>query len=213
MEKVCPIVFGAHKGHQSRKNSLNNTWSTAHDSASSSDESSNNGEGMLSMGLGLSGQNLLHSVSRRRHSSDDACESVKPNKSIMEVNPHYLDVVQMDSKSTKTWPPKVIWQQQRALSPQNPAVGSHREAQPAAMMMPKDTLNVHPPLTPQWSDPVTFRNQPGWSYMTGSTPVSPAGSMTMIPHGYMPPMSSPGHPLTRGHPKLDRRPAHPGHFS
>ncbi|KAJ8041661.1 hypothetical protein HOLleu_12547 [Holothuria leucospilota] len=201
---------GREPDNSSRKNSLNNTWSTAPDSASSSDESSNNGESALSMGLGLSGQNLLHSVSRRRHSSDDACDGIKPNDPMIDVNPHFLDVVQMDSKSTKTWPPKVIWQPQRALSPQNPAVGSHREMQPP--MAPKDTLNVHPPLTPQWSDPVTFRNQQGWGYMTGSTPVSPAGSMSMIPHGYLPPNSSPGQPMQRGHPKLDRRPAHPGHF-
>lgn len=107
----------------SRKNSLNNTWSTAPDSASSSDESSNNGESALSMGLGLSGQNLLHSVSRRWV----FCLLVKPYQALFTLL-NVLDPCKDDLHISQKW--TLSHKCFEIMPPQNLVLPTHSQLSP-----------------------------------------------------------------------------------
>ncbi|XP_022092063.1 uncharacterized protein KIAA0355-like isoform X2 [Acanthaster planci] len=192
---------------------LSHSFTGQQDSGSSSDESGENGDTAFSMGLGLTGPNFVASVNRRRHSSGGE-EVVHHGRSFDPTGQaamKYLEVAQMEPKSTKTWPPKVLWQ--RPVSPNNGA------SQPSAPypVPPQEQLLVHPPLTPQWSDPVTLRQPPMWPPTGGSTPVSPAGSLSRLTPiqpgqqgslgggavGGLGCVQSGG--ISRAHPKLDRK--------
>ncbi|XP_038070154.1 granule associated Rac and RHOG effector protein 1-like [Patiria miniata] len=194
---------------------LSHSFSGQHDSGSSSDESGENGDTAFSMGLGLTGPNFVASVNRRRHSSggEEVIHHGRSFDPTGQAAMKYLEVAQMEPKSTKTWPPKVLWQ--RPVSPNDgatPTPGPYP-------LPPQEQLLVHPPLTPQWSDPVTLRQPPMWPPTGGSTPVSPAGSMSRLA-----PMQQPvqqgvpggsavggmggvqgGAGMARAHPKLDRK--------
>ncbi|XP_030831662.1 uncharacterized protein LOC115920287 [Strongylocentrotus purpuratus] len=131
---------------------------------------------------------------------------------------HYLDVIPMDKNGTKTWPPKMIWQ--RPNSPQPPTLGTGGPPSGGSGGSPGGSthqlwhhqspsiehLNVHAPLTPQWSDPLSLRQPSVWA--PSSTPVSPSGSMNAIATSSTATSHSQGaspNLSIRGHPKLDRR--------
>ncbi|XP_071785449.1 granule associated Rac and RHOG effector protein 1-like [Asterias amurensis] len=193
---------------------LSHSFSGQHDSGSSSDESAENGDIAFATGLGLTGPNFVASVNRRRHSSGG--EEVIHGRGFdpsAQIAMKYLEVAQMELKgSTKTWPPKVLWQ--RPVTPNDGASPT-----PGPYPLPaQEQLHVHAPLTPQWSDPVTLRQSSMWPPTGGSTPVSPAGSMTRLAQSQ--PVLAQSQPVLRGggavggiqggehprgHPKLDRK--------
>eukprot|EP00057_Strongylocentrotus_purpuratus_P018662 XP_011673136.1 PREDICTED: uncharacterized protein KIAA0355 isoform X1 [Strongylocentrotus purpuratus] len=205
-----------------RNENLNNTWSNpAHDSGSSSDEASNSGENpntlMSMVHSSPAGAGLLTPVSRRHSSGEDTLHG-KPFCPSPELNMHYLDVIPMDKNGTKTWPPKMIWQ--RPNSPQPPTLGTGAPPPGGSGGSPGGSthqlwhhqspsiehLNVHAPLTPQWSDPLSLRQPSVWA--PSSTPVSPSGSMNAIATSSTATSHSQGaspNLSIRGHPKLDRR--------
>nr|XP_054748466.1 granule associated Rac and RHOG effector protein 1-like isoform X2 [Lytechinus pictus] len=211
-----------------RNENLNNTWSNpAHDSGSSSDEASNSGENpntLLSMvHSSPAGSGLLTPVSRRHSSGEDTLHG-KPFCPSPEPIMHYLDVIPTDKTGTKTWPPKMVWQ--RPNSPQPPPLGTGAPPGGGAtgslgsstnqlwhhQSPSREHLNVHAPLTPQWSDPLSLRAPSVWA--PSSTPVSPSGSMNTIATSSTATSHSQGaspNLSIRGHPKLDRRYAYTYH--
>nr|XP_006813803.1 PREDICTED: uncharacterized protein KIAA0355-like [Saccoglossus kowalevskii] len=170
--------------HNSNNNNdpLSMSWTGGQDSGSSSDDSSsNNGENVFNMGLGLTAPDLVASLNRRRHSSGGEHDN--------EDNQHkkYLDVM-MESNTTKTWPPKLVWQ--RAPSKPPPPTNNQN-----FRMLSLDHLGLHPSIASQWGDPLP----------QGSSVWSTADSPSNVP-ATNPPVSfnSPGQSV-RTHPKLDRK--------
>ncbi|XP_077982714.1 granule associated Rac and RHOG effector protein 1-like isoform X2 [Glandiceps talaboti] len=161
------------------------SWSAGQDSGSSSDDSSsNNGENVFSMGLGLAGPDLVAAVNRRRHSSGGEHDNEDDHMK-------YLDVM-MESKSTKTWPPKIFCQRSPSKSPPPPQFTNQN-----VHLMPHDHLGIHPSLAAQWSDPLNrssvWSNTPTSSQVATTSP-----SPLTFGHGVT-------NPASRNHPKLDRR--------
>ncbi|XP_070574395.1 granule associated Rac and RHOG effector protein 1-like [Ptychodera flava] len=183
---------------QEANNNESVSWSTAggstgagglggcQDSGSSSDESSsNNGENVFSMGLGLAGPDLVAAINRRRHSSGGEHENE-------DDHIKFLDVM-MESKTTKTWPPKLLWQRgPPSKVPPFPTTNPNE-------IMSHDHLGLHPSLAAHWGDPMPHGSSV-WSNQATSTQVTRTASPS--PLAYRP---SPANQHSPGHQKLDRR--------
>ncbi|XP_066288808.1 granule associated Rac and RHOG effector protein 1-like isoform X3 [Branchiostoma lanceolatum] len=162
-------------------------------SASSSDDTSSTNGDVFSMGLGLTGNDLIQKCSSEGGESTPESEHLQG----------FLDeLAQMEPKSTKTWPPKSPWQ--RSLPggfqfvEQPPPVDGHVAAiQQWSDPLPQGSApEVHPSVTAQWSDPIPMAATSPWSTAGDNSPSTPPPLTGFPPHNDS---------AMRGHPKLDRR--------
>ncbi|XP_035678903.1 granule associated Rac and RHOG effector protein 1-like [Branchiostoma floridae] len=162
-------------------------------SASSSDDTSSTNGDVFSMGLGLTGNDLIQKCSSEGGESTPESEHLQG----------FLDeLAQMEPKSTKTWPPKSPWQRSLPggfqFAEQPPPVDGHVAAiQQWSDPLPQGSApEVHPSVTAQWSDPIPMAATSPWSTAGDNSPSTPPPLTGFPPHNDS---------AMRGHPKLDRR--------
>ncbi|XP_019640160.1 PREDICTED: uncharacterized protein KIAA0355-like isoform X1 [Branchiostoma belcheri] len=156
----------------------NNSWCNLDSgSASSSDDTSSTNGDVFSMGLGLTGNDLIQKCSEGGESTPES-----------EHLQGFLDeLAQMEPKSTKTWPPKSPWQRSLPggfqFSEQPPPVDGHVTAiQQWSDPLPQGSApEVHPSVTAQWSDPIPMASTSPWSTAGDNSPSTPPPSPDFPP--------------------------------